>query len=263
MLSKLLKYEMKSTARTFLPLYGVLLVMALVNKLFMSINTGFMDVPQIIAMMTYVGICVAIFVITFVVVIQRFYKNLMTDEGYLMFTLPVKTDSLIMSKLLVASLWFLLSGVLCIISVFIIAAEPKFFSEFSRTMGLLSQELAQFGYNTPLFTFEFILIMILGLFSSVITIYASIAAGHLFRGHRVMGAFAAYMVFNVAIQIIFSVVTWALSKTEFFHGNYNRIEEAFPEMHAALWVFILFSVLTSVGFYFITRYVLQKRLNLE
>lgn len=38
--------------------------------------------------------------------VVRFRNNLMTDEGYLMFTLPVSVHQLLWSKLLVSMLWF-------------------------------------------------------------------------------------------------------------------------------------------------------------
>lgn len=41
---------------------------------------------------------VALFVLTMIVIIQRFYKGLLCDEGYLMFTLPVKPWQLIATK---------------------------------------------------------------------------------------------------------------------------------------------------------------------
>ena len=50
--------------------------------------------------------------LTLVLMVYRFYKNLMTDEGYLMFTLPVSRSQLIWSKLMVALAWGVLSAVL-------------------------------------------------------------------------------------------------------------------------------------------------------
>ena len=38
MLGKLLKYETKATARIFLPLYGALVLLAVINRFFMAIR---------------------------------------------------------------------------------------------------------------------------------------------------------------------------------------------------------------------------------
>ena len=43
MLGKLLKYEIKSTARTFLPLYGMILLVALINRFFGRTTSTFYE----------------------------------------------------------------------------------------------------------------------------------------------------------------------------------------------------------------------------
>ena len=82
MLGKLTKYEIKATARIFLPLYAGLLLFALINKVFIEINllqTRMAFLP-LISGAIYFFIIVATFIITLVVMIQRFYKNLLSDE---------------------------------------------------------------------------------------------------------------------------------------------------------------------------------------
>ena len=46
---------------------------------------------------------VAVMIVTLIIIIQRFYKNLLCDEGYLMNTLPMSVWKNITSKLVVAS----------------------------------------------------------------------------------------------------------------------------------------------------------------
>ena len=106
MLGKLTKYEIKATARIFLPLYAGLLLFALINKVFIEINLlqTKMAFLSAISGMIYFFIIVATFIITLVVMIQRFYKNLLSDEGYLMFTIPVTPSKHIISKMIVSIL---------------------------------------------------------------------------------------------------------------------------------------------------------------
>ena len=58
-------------------------------------------------------------ILAFVLMIYRFYKNLMTDEGYLMFTLPVTTGQLIWSKMIVSAVWLLATAAMDVLSMFI------------------------------------------------------------------------------------------------------------------------------------------------
>ena len=98
MLGKLIKYEFKATGRILLPLYGALLVFALINRLLFrssldeTINNTFGTIggiANILSVFAYGCTMAAVFVVTFFVIVQRFYKNILGDEGYLMNTLPV------------------------------------------------------------------------------------------------------------------------------------------------------------------------------
>ena len=55
-----------------------------------------------IGYMLYMGVMMAAFVVTAVILIQRFYKNLLGSEGYLMFTLPVTVTQHLLSKTIIA-----------------------------------------------------------------------------------------------------------------------------------------------------------------
>ena len=93
MLKKLTKHELYATGRIFLPIYAIMLLLSLINRVLFGIDNisrplntlrGFMVAAYVISI-------IATLVVTFVIMILRFYRNLMSDEGYLMFTLPVKT----------------------------------------------------------------------------------------------------------------------------------------------------------------------------
>lgn len=80
---KLLKYEWKACARICLPLYGAMLLMSIINALMTTdraqdIMNG---IPTAILAMLFFALLVAVFVVTAVILIQRFYKNLLGDEG--------------------------------------------------------------------------------------------------------------------------------------------------------------------------------------
>jgi len=78
-------------------LYIALFLISLVNRFVFHLDIkegilmffiGFLIVAQAILVL-------AILVSTVLLMIIRFYKNLLSDEGYLMFTLPVNTHQLI------------------------------------------------------------------------------------------------------------------------------------------------------------------------
>lgn len=268
MLGKLLKYETKATARMFLPLYAALLVFAVINKIFMSINSStnisntFMNITTSISMFVYVFIIIAIFVLTFVVMIQRFYKNLLTDEGYLMLTLPVKPWLHIISKLMVSIMWDIVSVIFTIISVLILAGDKEMFTGipqgFNEALSQIYNELNIQGY---VFIFEIALIMLISLITGTLMIYASIAIGQLITKYKLLGAFGAFLLLNTATQIIATVciLIAATPTSEIWFTKLSPNYMANLILGGGIIVNLIFASI----YFIITNYILSHKLNLE
>ena len=109
MLGKLLKYDFRSIGRILFPVYGAMLVAAILLGL-SSRNT---NVSLTIAII-YSVLLIAAMVMTVVLVIHRFCQNLLGSQGYLMFTIPVSTGTHIFAKVLTALIWGLI-GVLVVV----------------------------------------------------------------------------------------------------------------------------------------------------
>ena len=115
MLKQLLKYEFKATKRLYFGLYLALALLSVVlgvtfrQEHALAHSTSFQNL-EVILMIVYVSVILAIAVLCFVNTIQRFYKNLLGREGYLMHTLPVTETQLILSKLITSMVWVLCSG---------------------------------------------------------------------------------------------------------------------------------------------------------
>ena len=94
MLKQLLKYEFKATKSLYFGLYLALALLSVVlgvsfrQENAWADNTNFGRL-EVILMVLYLSVIFAIAVLCFVSTVQRFYKNLLGREGYLMHTLPV------------------------------------------------------------------------------------------------------------------------------------------------------------------------------
>ena len=80
MLRKLIKYEFKATGRIFFPLYLALIIIAFIQRLFFQFNIENMgsiviNILSLIVPSLFGAIVMAICVVTFIMTIQRFYKN--------------------------------------------------------------------------------------------------------------------------------------------------------------------------------------------
>jgi hypothetical protein len=266
MLGKLLKYEIRATARIFLPLYAVLLVYAAIHKIISLLSAPKITAPEAISTFIYVVLIVAVFVVTLVVMIQRFYKNLLSDEGYLMFTLPVKPWKHIVSKLLISMLWTVVSAIVTIISISIVVFEKFFTIDFIQIIQkAISDSLSYMSVSAALFMVELLLAAIVALASSVLIIYASIAIGQLFNKHRILSSLGAFIVLSTVSQILITIV-YAVPGFAFFRANAsgaNDLQAAEPFMHLFIWLFIIVVGLLSAGYFIVTNRILSRRLNLE
>ena len=91
MFGKLLKYDFRSMFKQFAFVWPAALALALVNHFTINGIESSSSVGETtagIAMMIYVAILMAMFIIALIFTIQRFFKGLLGDESYLMHTLP-------------------------------------------------------------------------------------------------------------------------------------------------------------------------------
>lgn len=262
MLGKLIKYEFKATGRTFLPLYGVILLVALIQRFLGRSNKGVFEELNTLGNFTtlaLVGLFIALVVITLIVTIQRFQKNLLSDEGYLMFTLPVKIRSLIITKMLVAVTWVILSGIVGVITFIVLFATGEFFAEvgqmFSifipRMMIMIQDEAGRMG----LFVItQFALATFLMYIQFVALIYLSLAIGQFpsFQKHRTAASFIAFFVIN-------TVINWITGMA--------MVESLYTATHIdpirSLFIANIMAVVLIVVMFEGTNYILKKHLNLE
>lgn len=266
MLGKLLKYEIKATARIFLPLFGLIIVLAVVNKIFMPLNHENFQIPQAISMSVYCVLVAAMFVMTLVVTIQRFYKNLLGDEGYLSFTLPVRTHSHIDSKMIVALLWSVLSVVVMALSIFIMVIDREGLTQVHEFFTDVALLYSRYGMPAVLLTIEGIVLVLVSILSGVVEIYAAITIGNLVPKHKLLAGFGSYIGFGVIQQIIVSIFMTASNNQlrdyfESFHYSGNEIP--FQPIATALTALLVFCLVFGLIFYFLTDWLLHRKLNLE
>lgn len=258
MLGKLLKYEFKATGRVFLPMFGALLIISVMNRLFSSLN---FKIPSIIGTIISVILIIGILVLTLIITIQRFSKNLLGSEGYLMFTLPVRSDSLIWSKLITATVWNIISTILVITAISIMALSDINFKEIIKLISDGLKLLDITGGQIPLFFLETVIAIILALFSFILMLYACLTLGMLVDKHRGLCAFAVFVIFNIISQIITSLA----ATTGFLRGIYDFII-GLPinqMIHVSFISIIIIELIDCVIFYFITKFMLTRKLNLE
>lgn len=261
MLNKLMKYELKATSRLLVPLYLILLVMSIVNRFVFKLDEfgGTAGVIGQFLVVIYITTIFAVLIVTVIYMIVRFYKNLLTDEGYLMFTLPVKTHQHITSKLLITLFWTIVSIAAVLISLFVAFASPETLPYVSNGIKEVIAELNKaFNGSAALLFIEFIVMMLLSLVVNILLIYVSIAVGQLFTKHKIIGSFAAYMIIYTILQFLLIIIMIPFG---IFVSKQQPEISSLP--HVVLPIAMVVVAAGGACFYFLTNYIFTKKLNLD
>ncbi len=250
MLGKLLKYEFKATARILLPIYLLLILVALIAGFTISPSKS---IFSSVIVLVFFGLALASVVITLVITVQRFQNNLLGDEGYLMFTLPVSVSSLILSKLIVAVCWFIIGTIAGIISACALSLTAvnsidfiAFFQDFRMAMAAVEAE-------QWLMMLQTIIACIMSYALFVLVIYTSLSIGQLpvagkhRKGASLLAFFLIYIIYAF-IGAVFGDFMTSLTNLSFATN---------------LGIAMAFDLLLIVIMFLFIRFILSKHLNLE
>lgn len=270
MLRKLIKHEFRATGQVMLPVFGVLLVTALgANLSFRYLLNGgmwFLTLLGSLLMMAFSLAILGVFVVAFVLMIQRFYKNLLQDEGYVMLTLPVSIHQHIWAKLVVSAVWFTATILAVILAGCISAFNIVFISDFFQTLGQLLRELwhlrPYYAFNGAALLTETAVLVFLALVAFSLQFYAALAAGHSFPNHKMALSVLCFFILQFIMQLLSVSGLMGLDRIDFFHLVDWQLH-GMTAMHAGVLVMIFLVVIYGGIFYAITVFFMKKHLNLE
>lgn len=273
MIFKLYKYDMKSIIRQILPAWIIAPIISVAFG-FASVSAGmeYVDenaeyfigdsiVPMILGFALF-GVFVAIAVITLLFIIQRFWKGLLGDEGYLMLTLPVKSRDHIIAKLLSSLTVFALSAldafisIICLVAVF----EGGISALFDAIRNIL-EEVQWNRVNLAPYLIVFILMILAGIITSIYQIYVSMAIGQMVGKYRIAASVVAYFVISMIMNVISSICFLAIGVRYAAGLAYEMIVNPNSVMSTMI-ITLISSIIFIVVFHIITEIILNKKLNL-
>ena len=118
-----------------------------------------------------------------------------------------------------------------------------------------------------LMIFELIILLIIGIFVSPLTYYACMSIGQLAKKNRILLSVGAYYALNIITQIIITAISvfimiLGMSGLLDWVGNFI-LHYPLLSIHIMLWIGIIIEVGIGAVFYYITYYIMTKKLNLE
>lgn len=215
MLGKLIKHEFRATGRLMAPLFGALLLLAVFSRVAKQIlqqvpnPTRVLYIVSVLLAIVYVLAGLGVMVFSTVLMIKRFHQNFLTDEGYLMFTLPVGVHSLLWSKLITAALFFLFTFAAELLALAIViwqgGVSAELYNNFISGLRELGSYYTGNGIAIALETFAMLFVSLL---VTCLLFYAPMSIGYSFANHKGLLSVVFYFVIQ-AVQQIFGVCTLA------------------------------------------------------
>jgi hypothetical protein len=202
----------------------------------------------------------------------RFYKTMYSDEGYLTQTLPVTDSQLIFSKTLVAGLWYLFVGLSIMVSVgILIVAMIASMNEGGALLKEISEMLSEMRYSLDAQTqlgmihaFASLgLIMLITPFSTMLVLFGSITIGQLSRKYKALMGILAYfgamfvnMILTYILQLVFTFGKLLTTSVAGTSASSTNVAGSYDST-------LLVSLIMGAAMYFISHYILTRKLNMD
>jgi hypothetical protein len=260
MLGKLMKYEFMAMGRVFLPMYAALIIVSLVNSLLVNLPSA---TPAIIGIIGSVLLITGISVVTLILILQRFNNNLLSNEGYLMMTLPVSTDRLILSKLFVAAIWGVASFIVIMLSIMLMSISAIDFASAMTAIRQFFGMMAEQPVRYAVFAIEIFIGIVLAAFAGILMLYACMALSMLVNKRRGLFAFGAFVIISTVLQTTFAVLITIAGLLGLVELISITNMSTFAQAQVAILIWLVAEAALCAGFFFITRFMLKNRLNLQ
>lgn len=283
MLKKLMKYDFRDQGKTLWPLHLALLLgsvlagfcllyyMSSLQKMAEGVmRISAMQVVSIVVMALVMIALMASAIVTQILVGRQYYNNCFCDEGYLTFTLPVPSSTILLSKLITGALWTLINVLavfLCCALFLLIGfagiAEAK--EGFWQLMSELKSAMEQIGLGgqlVPLIV-RYTLMLLIGSFSSMAMLMFVVTMGcQMAKKHKALCIVALYFLLTMVISCISGVMSSTITLRYMMQETFEAAQFV-KSFNLVMLVTTIFSVvLGGVLFYFTDRTV-ANRLNLE
>ncbi len=271
MLKKLFKYEFRFYRRWILLSYAILaavLTLARVSTVVANYIAETKVAPTLTAIaflpMGFLYIMSGIVVVLVpalpvILLAFRFYKNLVRDEGYLSFTLPVKPSSHLFCKTLTSFLFTVVSFLVAAVLLFLAVTVGPGFTSSLKSVG---RELSTIfsDADAVIFAVEILLSMLAALVAEIVLIAFSISVGQLSQKHKLLFSILAYLVVNFGINILSNVISVFFM---IFMTASNLIISDLLTMTPVFVSGIALNLIVAIVLYLLSSKILTDKLNLE
>ncbi|MCR4614691.1 MAG: hypothetical protein K5756_00880 [Clostridiales bacterium] len=269
MLGKLIKNEFKSSSHFLSGIYmavGISVVFLVLAYMFKIKFLSFAST------LTIILLAVGVVLVTLIFVVSEFYKTLYGNQGYLSFSLPVKSRDLIASKAIVSIVWVLLSYVIGIglfIGMYIYLS-----SLVGEDTKMIVEDLLDSLNMLPSrsMLIDLIVIILIMLFIQIAALISEIyfaitlANTRKFQKHGIIFALLIFFAVYIMVQGGMAVLTVYFPLT--LKITMDGLVLSFSKMNTDSSMNFgiigsLFQLIMCFLFYFLTSYLMRKKVNVK
>ena len=219
-------------------------------------NTA-LTIGSIVVLVIFAGY-IGLTLTNYIIIIRRFYNNIFGREGYLTWTLPTGSHTVLLVKVTSALIWSIFCFISLILSLLI----------FLGVIGLAQQKNI-FDLLGPLFEhigssliWQSLLFQVLATISGILMLYCAISLGQLFINSRIVMAFVFGFILWVVLSIIGrlfpSISISELSRTATMSSD--TLSDILVVNFIPAYIY---EVVKIVAMYFTVHYVTKFKLNLQ
>lgn len=290
MLGKLIKHEFRNTRMVGLLLLSAVAMATLMGLLVFlapmwrsmrssryyyddSVGVFLINMVSVFSIILYVMLLVGAIYAIFIYLVVHFYRSMYTNQGYLLHTLPVTKNQILVSKILVSTIWTFLIYIAMLVSVAIflltmvstisgesIAELLGSMSDFFSQIEMLIREVdLQYQIRIGWYGVLMFANLALGVPSGLIIMFGAVSIGQLFSKHRVLMAIVGY----IGILIVRWILSSLFQAVSYAGAMIGGGEEFFGYVNSTSVTNLILNLLLAVGCYLVSYYVTSKRLNMD
>lgn len=256
MLLKLMKYDLKAILKQMVFYYIGLVALGIVSKVLICLfqNTRFATISVIPTALFFVALYACLFV-TMIISMIRYYKNMLSDEGYLTHTLPVKRNTILFSKLISTIIVEIISVLVIAICAFLHSptAVKLFIGELLTALNIIDYNIHAI-FLSLLVIFEIILVGV----SQLTLVALCLSVGASFNKNKIVMSFVFYVAIHVIVQIVAGII---LSFTFILIMQYSTL--GVSTIYLIVIIYIIVTIIYIALTYFINLIILNNKLNLQ
>ncbi len=271
MLGKLIKHDLIATWKVTVAIDSLLIILGILTAVVIQTIPHLEDsFGMSIFMFSFVGLfyigIIAANIVTIIYLVIRYYKNLYTSEGYLTFTLPVKTDLIIHSKVITGALWMFLCYLCTFIAIAI--AGLGFISTVDASWNDIGTALREIytvmGFDAPRAFVAILLTVLVTPFATVLCMYFSVSVGQLWQSHKILGAVLCVIALYIINQIVSQVAFFGSGFFQMMTMSGSDIDTAFGRIYMnMLLILTVITAIQSAIYYVVCIFISRTKLNLD